>query len=274
MQDRDKSLATSLRTNSARSLRQGLEEMILALGLFTRLPLPSVDMTTRANLISGFWCYPVVGALIGAIGGMVFVFASTIGLGSAGAALIAMMVIISITGALHEDGLADFFDGLGGGNDTLARLRIMSDSRIGTYGAVALIFAIALQVLLLSEIADAAGAMTAAAALMTVNAVSRVSLVIPLRHLKPAKTSGMAMLVGPPNGYALAIALFIGLVMVSVCSIGWLIPIALGSALGMGFIALLARRYLGGYTGDVFGAGVVAANVVAYFFLFVFVYAP
>ena len=106
--------------------------------------------------------YPVIGALIGLCGALVYAAGTAAGLTSMLAALLTLGVQIALTGALHEDGLADVADGFGGGRDKMAKLAIMRDSRVGSYGVLALIFSVGLRwsalVALADPLAVAAGA--------------------------------------------------------------------------------------------------------------------
>ncbi|MEK9968269.1 MAG: adenosylcobinamide-GDP ribazoletransferase, partial [Ferrovibrio sp.] len=108
----------------------------LALMLLTRLPLSGGKVTDTAGgaVARAAWAFPLVGLLVGAAGGGMFMLASYLGLGMGSSALLAMGSQVLLTGALHEDGLADTADGFGGGRSRERKLEIMRDSRIGTYG--------------------------------------------------------------------------------------------------------------------------------------------
>ncbi|MEM8578904.1 MAG: adenosylcobinamide-GDP ribazoletransferase, partial [Pseudomonadota bacterium] len=108
---------------------------LLAALLLSRLPLPRVPDAAFAEGARAVWAYPVVGLLLGAFAAGIGALAPTPVIG-AGLALAAMAMM---TGALHEDGLADTADGLWGGQSRARRLEIMKDSRIGAYGVLALI---------------------------------------------------------------------------------------------------------------------------------------
>ena len=121
------------------TLRRRLDEARLALMLLTRLPVGRLKDPVP-SLAEARWAYPLVGLVIGAIAWVAHHGALMLGLGPLPAALVALGAMVLVTGALHHDGLADFADGLGGGRDPDHRLEIMRDSRIGSYGALALIF--------------------------------------------------------------------------------------------------------------------------------------
>src|SRR5207237_336605 len=91
------------------------------------------------------WAFPLAGALVGTVGGLLYWFAHRLGVPPFPAAGLALIGTLALTGALHEDGLADTVDGFGGGKDGEAKLAIMRDSRIGAYGTCALIVSIILR---------------------------------------------------------------------------------------------------------------------------------
>ena len=114
---------------------------LLAVGFFTRIPVPSFADFQEVELNHSVKYFPLVGILIGCLGALSFYLASLI-LPQKIAVLISMAATIYATGAFHEDGLADSADGMGGGWQREQILTIMQDSRLGTYGAVALFFAL------------------------------------------------------------------------------------------------------------------------------------
>ena len=109
-------------------------QLRVAFAFLTRLPVGSPPDLPLARAA---WAFPVVGALVGAIGGGIYLCAEFVGLAGSTAALLAVGATVLATGALHEDGLADTADGLVARGDPARRLAVMRDSRIGTYGALA-----------------------------------------------------------------------------------------------------------------------------------------
>ncbi|MEK9662411.1 MAG: adenosylcobinamide-GDP ribazoletransferase, partial [Alphaproteobacteria bacterium] len=150
--------------------------LIVAAGFLTRLPLPALPADPPLPpdaLARAMSCFPLVGAAIGTAGGLVLLLAGWLGIPVSVAVLMAHAAIVWLTGALHEDGLADVADGFGGGADRDAKLAIMRDSRIGSYGVLALVAGFALKAAALIAIAQAAGAWVAIAALVAAAAWSR-----------------------------------------------------------------------------------------------------
>src|ERR1043166_4205407 len=115
-----------------------LDELRTAAAFLTRLPMPHPDGPRPANFVRAQRMFPVVGALIGIAVGALFLGMLGIGIPALAAAALALGASALLTGALHEDGLADVADGFGGGRDRDAKLEIMRDSRLGTYGALIL----------------------------------------------------------------------------------------------------------------------------------------
>ncbi len=116
-----------------------LAELQAAAMLLTRLPAGRID-GPAPPLARCIWAFPVVCAVVCLLSGLGFALATGLGLPPMAGALLSLAVAAAATGGLHEDGLADTADGLGGGKSTEAKLAIMKDSRIGSFGVLALIF--------------------------------------------------------------------------------------------------------------------------------------
>jgi adenosylcobinamide-GDP ribazoletransferase len=223
----------------------------VATGFLTRVPIaPSTCGAGR--LADAGWAFPLVGAGIGAVAASAFVLAQLLGLGDWPAAMLAVLAGLALTGALHEDGLADTADGFIGGRDRDTILAIMRDSRHGTFGVLAIVLSVLLRVAALAGIAEP---LHAALALIAAHAASRAALPLAMRALAPARTEGLGFAAGrPPTALAvaaLAIALIITLTALGPRR-GAITVGAAGAALFA--LALLAYRRIGGYTGDVLGA--------------------
>lgn len=244
-------------------LRRRIEELGLAAGLLTRIPLPAFKRRTRATLGTAFWAYPLAGALIGVLSAMAFWLSVAAGFSSTACAFLAIIASLIAGGAFHEDGLGDLWDGLGGGKTKEAKLKIMRDSRIGTYGALALLLTLGLQAEFIVNLQHYTGLVPTIAAIIAAEIIARGAIALPLATLQPARKDGLGSLMTNmrPETYAtgIAIAIVFAFVLLGLNS-GMLI---LGGAIGAGFVTLLARTYLGGFTGDVLGATAVTARVTA-----------
>jgi adenosylcobinamide-GDP ribazoletransferase len=237
--------------NAAEMLRERLAELAAAFALLTRLPVHRLALPRVTVPSEAVWAYPVVGAVVGAIGGAVYWLTYSLSCPPALAAICALVAMILATGALHEDGLADFADGLAG--DTKERsLAIMRDHEIGTYGVLTLVLSVAMRATAIALIAEPRAVM---AALIAADAASRLSAVLIMASLPPARRDGMSASVGSPTAGLAAIALGVTFV------IAWLLlpfGVALLLILSAIFSAIVlgrvAFRRLEGQTGDVLGA--------------------
>ncbi len=188
----------------------------------------------------------------GAVAAAAFLLAELLGCGPGPAAFLTVLAGLLITGAFHEDGLADTADGFMGGRDREAKLAIMGDSRHGTFGVLALVLSIGLRAAALGTIGEP---IHAGLALLAAHAFSRAALPATMRALAPARTDGLGAMAGQPSVTVVSIAAVIGIV-IAIAALG---PAAGVTALilaggAVALAALLARRQIGGYTGDVLGA--------------------
>jgi adenosylcobinamide-GDP ribazoletransferase len=221
-----------------------------ALMLLTRLPVPVHLAAPRGARAA--WAWPLAGALVAGLAAMVAAGALAAGLPPGLAAGLALVAGVLLTGALHEDGLADTADGLWGGHTRKRRLEILRDSRIGTYGVVALVLVLGLRWQAL--VALAADPWALAAAMVAAAALSRAAMAGVAWALPPARPDGLSAATGRPPAGAAALAAGIagGLALVSL----GLTAVAAGAAaaLAAAWIARVAHRRFGGQTGDILGA--------------------
>ncbi len=231
-------------------------EFYSAFTLLTRIPLAGIkcEIVPQGRAL---WAYPLVGALIGSFGAGAFALASMVGLPVYLAAMAALGATVLVSGALHEDGLSDFADGLGG-HSAQDKLRIMRDSAQGVYGALALMLSLAARGGAIVALGSAAPV-----ALIVTHVLARGVLAVPMRQVAPARHDGITAEAGYPSFPmvlgALVVAAVITGVLLSAQGAQVLLLLAIGAAFG---VAWLARRQIGGITGDVLGAGEQAAEVV------------
>src|SRR5579864_8398194 len=167
--------------------RGPIDAFVFATVSLTRLPAGAMRGSDGAVAATG-WAFPLVGAGIGALGAVAFVVAEALGLADPLAALLAVLAVVAITGAFHEDGLADTVDGFGGGRTREAKLAIMRDSRHGTFGILALVLGVLLRAAALGAIGDP---IHAGLALIAAHSVSRGALPPLMRLLPPARPDGL-----------------------------------------------------------------------------------
>jgi adenosylcobinamide-GDP ribazoletransferase len=240
-------------------LRARLTDFGLALSLLTRIPVGARHTENEQGALArAVWAYPLVGALVGFLGALVIVAADRLGIPHLAGVLLGLGATMLLTGAFHEDGLADFCDGLGGGATRARKLEIMRDSRIGTYGALALILSVALRVAALAAISSSA---VLIAVWTTAGALGRAGALIALWTLSPARADGLgAAASGPRVGVVLAAWGFASLLAFA-CLPGAALWLILAAVSAGSVIAAIAWRLLGGYTGDVLGAGAALSEL-------------
>jgi adenosylcobinamide-GDP ribazoletransferase len=226
-----------------------LRHLWLAAVLLTRLPMPHLPASAFEQAPRAVWAYPVIGAGIGAVGALMGMLALGVGLPLFAAAALALVAMTAMTGAMHEDGLADVFDGFWGGITSQRRLEIMRDSQIGTYGVLALVLVCALKISALAVLLE-----TAPEALIAAAALSRSVMPALMHKLAHARKDGLSHSVGRPAGDVTLIGLGLGALLALLClgPVG-LVALLLAGAFGAA-CATVARRKIGGQTGDVLGA--------------------
>ena len=246
-----------------------LDDARICLIFFTRIPVSWPEDLPRERITRAFQAAPIVGLTTGLIGALVYALGFWVFNGSVHiCATLAVAAQLIATGAFHEDGFADFFDGIGGGQTSEARLEIMRDSRIGTYGSAALLLALILKIFLVSEIAQV---WQTGLCLIIAGTLARVALVHFMALVKPAAQDGSSAAAGQPTKFEATTATIIGGVIAGVSlvlafQLGFILPALgaiAGAILGAGLIGVIAKKYLGGQTGDALGASAVAAELGA-----------
>jgi adenosylcobinamide-GDP ribazoletransferase len=231
-------------------MNEWLDDLKTATAFLTRLPMPHPQGPMPQNFVRAHRMFPVVGAMIGAAVGLLCLGLRHAGVPDLAAAALALGGSALLTGALHEDGLADVADGFGGGRDAAAKLEIMRDSRLGTYGAVILLVSFAAKISALAALPDSAVVQSLAAA----HALSRGVLPWMSISMPYARKDGLAAKAGQPDGTTAAIAagLGLGVALLSLSIANGLLA-AIAAAASAAGMAWLAQRQIGGQTGDVLG---------------------
>ena len=231
-------------------MNEWFDDFKTAVAFLTRLPMPHPDGAMPPNFVRAHRMFPVVGALIGAAVGLLCLGLRAVGVPDLAAAALALGGSAILTGALHEDGLADIADGFGGGRDRESKLEIMRDSRLGTYGAMILLVSFAAKLSALAVIPDG----HVVPALIAAHALGRGILPAMSLQLPYARKDGLARNAGQPDPATAVMAAGLALV-IALVSLSW--SNALLAAIAAGIIAFavawLALRQIGGQTGDVLG---------------------
>jgi len=229
-----------------------LGDLAAAIAFYTRLPLRLAAPVDGAAVARASWCAPLVGALIGVLAGLAYWVAWRLNLPPLVCATLAVAAGMLLTGCLHEDGLADTADGLGGGTTRERALDIMRDGRIGAFGACALLICLALRI---GAVADLPRAALVAWALVGAHATARGVLPLFMRLVPPARADGLSASAGAPSRERAAAAALIGIALLWIAfgfksALIALVLVLIGAAV----LALIAWRKIGGQTGDVLGA--------------------
>lgn len=230
-------------------IRRAFGDLGACIGFLTRFPAPWAAEPDR-RFADALWAAPLVGLLIGLAAALVFGLALFLGLPTTIAAALAIAASLLATGCLHEDGLADVADGFGGGRTAGEKLAIMRDSRIGTYGVLALAIGLILKWATLSTFLSFHVAL---AALIAAHTVSR-ALMPAFMHLVPrARDDGLVAGIGQVGGAPSLTALILGFA--GLLFLGFLPAVLAAVLLALWLLALriIAERQIGGQTGDVVG---------------------
>jgi adenosylcobinamide-GDP ribazoletransferase len=258
---------------------QSIRHCLLAVQFFTRIPVtgrladwvgfsPAMLRDSAAHFPGVGW---LVGGLTATVFGALLWLLPALPASPWVAAALSTVFGVLLTGAFHEDGLADLADGLGGSMDRERALDIMKDSRIGSYGALALVLAVLGKTALLALIAQSAGLWPAMAALFAAHVTSRFVPLFVIRTLphvgdtaaSKSKPLAEAISTGGLLAGLLWWALAMALVFVVFPTLPWAAAV-LGAALGLGWMWRLLRRRLQGFTGDGLGATQQVSELLFY----------
>lgn len=243
-----------------------LRLFLIAIGFFTRIPVRSAVTVDSDSLNKASRYFGLVGVVVGLISALVLLLTAGI-LPSSIAIVLAMISSVLVTGGFHEDGLADTADGFGGGWRVEDKLKIMKDSRLGSYGALALVLVLLLKYQLLLELA-LYDINQAALALVLAHCVSRVTAASIIFSETYVRDEGKSKPLAQQQGLnELGILLLTGIVLTAVLSttlLFWLLPTML---LLRWALVFWFRRQIGGYTGDTLGAAQQVSELAVYMLL-------
>lgn len=251
-------------------LKNQWQIFLIALAFFTRIPIPANTPYSAKRLNQANRYFGVVGIIVGVISAITYLLAIAL-FPPAIAVALAMVSSLLITGAFHEDGLADVFDGFGGGWEPEQKLNIMKDSRLGTYGAAALVMVLGMKWLTLAAIAEI-DPLLPALMMVAMHGLSRIcaaSLIFSYPYVREDQNSKVKPLANQQSQQDLWVLIATGLII--------LLLLPLTSALTV-LIALTTTRFLcgrwfmqqlGGYTGDCLGATQQLTELAGYMTLLV-----
>lgn len=251
---------------------QQLRLFLTAVQFFTRIPVPAWVGHSARQLDQAARYFPLVGICVGVLsaaalwlGAQVLPLTLAVGLG--------MAASILATGAFHEDGLSDFFDGMGGGHSKEKALAIMKDARVGAYGVIALVLVLLLKYQALLELCSMQSPLFVAAALIAAHGVSRLmatSIMLTQRYVRDDDSARARPAAQQISTASFAVALLTGMVAMAILLAAEAHPVSVLAALAAALLMrmCLARqmqRRLGGYTGDCLGAVQQLAEIAFYF---------
>ena len=250
-----------------RSLRDRIayqwELFSLAMGFFSRLPMPKNTPYSEERMNRSGRYFSIVGLLLGVLCGGVFLLLDAV-LPSAIAIFLMMSFSLMLTGAFHEDGLTDMADGIGGGMTLERRLTIMKDSRIGTYGASALIMALLGKWVLLNELVSMAGLFMIIITGFTLSRAIAASLIYDMPYVSDLDTSKSKPLANKQTKGELAFLMLIGLLPSLWFGLAFTCVLAfVAYVFRVGFKKWLIAR-IGGFTGDCLGAAQQLMELLIY----------
>jgi adenosylcobinamide-GDP ribazoletransferase len=238
-----------------------LRLLLMAVQYFTRLPMPSWVGHSAEHLNGTARYFSAVGVLVGSIGALAL-WGTSLVLPAPLPAILSTALTVLVTGAFHEDGLADTFDGLGGGATRERALEIMKDSRLGTFGMAALVFTLLIKIAALNALPVA----FAIVALIAGHAFSRacaITLLYVGSHVGNPEQSRAKAVAQTMSGGELALAAVIGVAPLYWCGLhavaGVVSALVVLYVLGRWFM-----RRLGGFTGDTLGAAQQLTEIAFY----------
>ncbi|MBX2832473.1 MAG: adenosylcobinamide-GDP ribazoletransferase [Rhodospirillales bacterium] len=254
----DASKGSAAMTNSNMSV---MLDFWRAMVLLSRVPVFQVDDFRPAVIARSVWSWPLVGLVLAGLALLPAMLVHSLTENTMIFAIIVVAFMVLLTGAMHEDGMADCADGFGGGVERSRKLEIMRDSQIGTYGVVALILCLSLRLTLLYTAANIG---QAAILLLCTAVMSRAAMPVVMRVLPPARDNGLGKGAGRPGLLLMAIGFVIAIAVVwALAGIVATLAVLLGAVIAICLVVLIAKRQIGGQTGDVLGATQLSAELFA-----------
>jgi adenosylcobinamide-GDP ribazoletransferase len=229
-------------------------EFRICMGFLTRLPVFSTEFSGKTTLAQASWAFSLVGLAVGLFGVILLWLLQWLGAPDSVAVLLALAGVMVVTGGLHEDGLADTADGFGAMADQDRKLEIMHDSRIGSFGVLALIISVGVRWASMVALIDVSFS-ALVYGFLAATSLSRGVLPCIMRNAPQARRDGLSVDAGIPESQPATVALFVGLVVLIIAIGFWnsVLTVILGAIVLIAFL-WMAKKQIGGQTGDVLGA--------------------
>lgn len=238
-----------------------LSDFWRAMALLSRVPLPPVGDFRAVLIARSVWCWPLVGLVLAGLALLPAMLVDFLTGNPLVYAIFAIAAMVLLSGAMHEDGIADCADGFGGGMDRDRKLEIMRDSTVGTYAVVMLILTLGLRLVLITAAADIG---QAGILFLIMAVISRAAMPVVMRILPPARDNGLGKGAGRPGWLPVLIGFAIASAIVLVLGgIGAMFAVIVGVMIAILIVAMVARSQIGGQTGDVLGATQICAELFA-----------
>ena len=238
-----------------------LSDFWRAMALLSRVPLPPVGDFRAALIARSVWCWPLVGLVLAGLALLPAMLVDFLTGNPLVYAIFAIAAMVLLSGAMHEDGIADCADGFGGGMDRDRKLEIMRDSTVGTYAVVMLILTMGLRLVLITAAADIG---QAGILFLIMAVISRAAMPVVMRILPPARDKGLGKGAGRPGWLPVLVGFAIASAIVLVLGgIGAMFAVIVGVMIAILIVAMVARSQIGGQTGDVLGATQICAELFA-----------
>lgn len=233
--------------------------------LLTRIPVRwhRFNDDSPPDFASALWTYPLVGIVVGGLAGMVAWGGTSLSLPPVVTAALTLLTLAMLTGAMHEDGLADLVDGFGGGGTPQRKAEIMHDSRIGSYGVTGLCLATITRIALLVVLFDLFAGWQLALIIAIIAAGARYQVLLLLRMFPLSSFAKLGQMTAKPSLGALTIgsAIAFGPLYWLLGPVATLMVITVTLLISL-WIGRLATRQIGGLTGDVMGASIILAELI------------
>ncbi|WP_234185699.1 adenosylcobinamide-GDP ribazoletransferase [Shinella sp. NM-101] len=242
------------------TIRNFIDDTARSVAFLSRLPMPQRHFIGYDGRLSrAVRAFPLAGVLIVLPAAALAAILSAFHAPPMLLAFATLALQVLLTGALHEDGLSDAADGIGGGRDRDSALAIMKDSRVGSYGVVALVLSFGLRAAAIAALAAVLTPSGLGMALLAVAAMSRTAMVWHWSLLPPARRDGVAASVGEPDSGATTVALAGGIAIAALLLLPHGTILSFTLALAAAVITVLAFNRIalgkiGGHTGDTIGA--------------------
>ena len=239
-------------------INEVLEDLSIAIIVLTRIPINNLfSINQNIDIHRGQWAYPFIGAFIGFFLFLLILLSEMIGFSRQVSILIALSGSLLLTGALHEDGVADFFDSLGG-QDYATRQKILKDSRIGTFGVLALVIIFLLKFYLILGLESW---LALACGLIACSSLSRFSILLLVKYCDISKRAGLTRQLKKVNNKTI--------ILCSIFCVLWFLPAGLPALVytiilvctSTYFFAKFIVPFNQGLSGDILGMSVVFVEI-------------